>query len=164
MRMTCRTKQREDGGCDSIWTPAATHAGWDIEPMVGARADDSVSARRGRRDYFGAGPPMSVTSAEQYRAHAAFRARRNGTGIGAALVRSTSNESEHVWECIVTDGSEWHYIRVLGSGLGPFPDISVEAIESGIERFAETLPAQNRIYNLLNANPLHIDRNRTVSD
>jgi hypothetical protein len=104
---------------------------------------------------------VSVTSAEQYRAHAAFRARRNETGIGAALVRSTSTDSEHVWECIVTDGREWHYIRVLGSGLGQFP---VEAIESGIERFAATLPAQTRIYSLLNANPLHIDRNRRVSD
>jgi hypothetical protein len=107
---------------------------------------------------------VSVTSAEQHRAHAAFRARRNGTGIGVALVRSTSNESEHVWDCIVTDGGEWHYIRVLGSGLGQFPDISVEAIESGIERFAGMLPAHNRIYNLLNANPLHIDGNRTVRD
>lgn len=107
---------------------------------------------------------VSVTSAEQYRAHAAFRARRNGTGIGAAQVRSTSDESEHVWECIITDGREWHYIRVLGSGLGQFPDISVAEIESGIERFAGTLPAQNRLYNLLNANPLHIDRNRNVSD
>ncbi len=107
---------------------------------------------------------VSVTYAEQYRAHAAFRARRNGIGIGAALVRSTSDESEHVWECIVTDGRKYHYIRVLGSGLGRFPDISVAEIESGIERFAGTLPAQNRIYNLLNANPLHIDRNRNVSD
>lgn len=115
-------------------------------------------------DVTSARPPVSVTSAGQYRVHAAFRARSNGTGIGAALVRSTFNESDHVWECIVTDGREWHYIRVLGSGLGQFPDISVEEIESGIERFAGTLPAQNRIYNLLNANPLHIDRNRNVSD
>jgi hypothetical protein len=107
---------------------------------------------------------VSVTYAEQYRAHAAFRARRNGIGIGAALVRSTSDESEHVWECIVIDGREWHYIRVLGPGLGQFPDIRVAEIESGIERFAGTLTAQNRIYNLLNANPLHIDRNRNVSD
>jgi hypothetical protein len=128
------------------------------------REDDSASARRGRRGHVGAGPPVSVTPAEQYRAHAAFRARRNGIGIGATVVRSTSHESEHVWECIVTDGREWHYIRVLGSGLGPFPDIPVEAIESGIERFAGMLPAQNRIYNLLIANPLHIDRNRNVSD
>ena len=127
------------------------------------REDDSASARRGRRGHVGAGPPVSVTPAEQYRAHAAFRARRNGIGIGATVVRSTSPESEHVWECIVTDGREWHYIRVLGSGLGPFPDIPVEAIESGIERFAGA-PAQNRTYNLLIANPLHIDRNRNVSD
>lgn len=99
-----------------------------------------------------------------YRAHAAFRARRSGTGIGAALVRSTSNAREQVWDCIVTDGLEWHYIRVLGSGLGRSLDISVEDVERGIERFAGTLPAQNRIYNVLNANPLHIDRNRNVSD
>jgi hypothetical protein len=107
---------------------------------------------------------VGVTYAEQYRAHAAFRAGSNGIGIGAALVRSTSEENEHVWECIVTDGRGWHYIRVLGPGLGQFPDIRVAEIESGIERFAGTLPAQNRIYNLLNANPLHIDRNRHVSD
>jgi hypothetical protein len=84
-----------------------------------------------------------------YRAHAAFRARRGATGIGAAVVRSSSDEREHVWDCIVTDGREWHYIRVLGSGLGQSPDISVEDIEGGIERFAGTLPAQNRIYDLL---------------
>jgi hypothetical protein len=112
----------------------------------------------------GSGPTVSVTSAEQYRAHAAFRARTCGAGIGAALVRSTSNDTEHVWECIVTDGREWHHIRVLGSGLGPFPDLSVEAIESGIERFAGTLPAQNRMYDLLNANPLHVDGNGNVRD
>lgn len=99
-----------------------------------------------------------------YRAHASFRARRSGTGIGAALVRSTVNEREHVWDCIVTDGREWHYIRVCGSGLGRFPDISVEDIESGVERFASAPPVQNRIYNLLNANPLHIDPNRNVGD
>jgi hypothetical protein len=107
---------------------------------------------------------VSVTYAEEYRAHAASRARRNGIGIRAALVRSTSDESELVWECIVTDGREWHYIRVLGSGLGRFPDISVAEIESGIGRFAGKLPAQHRIYNLLNANTLHIDRNRNVRD
>ena len=105
--------------------------------------DDSASARRGRRGHVGAGPPVSVTPAEQYRAHAAFRARRNGIGIGATVVRSTSHESEHVWEFIVTDGREWHYIRVLGSGLGPFPDIPVEAI--GRESSASPARCQHRI-------------------
>lgn len=80
------------------------------------------------------------------------------------MVRSIAHESEQAWDCIITDGREWHYVRVLGSGLGRFPDISVESIESGIERFAGSLPAQNRIYNLLNANPLHIDPNRNVRD
>jgi hypothetical protein len=49
----------------------------------------------------------------------------------------------------LTDGREWHYVRVLGSGLGRFPDISPEATESGIERFAGTLPAPTQLYNLL---------------
>ncbi|HET6869013.1 MAG TPA: hypothetical protein VFH80_24090 [Solirubrobacteraceae bacterium] len=162
--MTWRTQQREDRGCDSIRRAAADHTGWSIEPI--ARADEEITELRHVEDADTSAPVrrVSITSAEHRRAHAAFRARRNGIGIGAALVRSTSNQNEHVWECIVTDGREWHYIRVLGSGLGQFPDIPVEAIESGIECFAGTLPAQDRIYNLLNANPLHIDRNGNVSD
>ena len=45
-----------------------------------------------------------------------------------------------------------------------FPISPLKRSSSGIERFAGTLPAQDRIYNLLNANPLHMDRNRNVSD
>ena len=37
-------------------------------------------------------------------------------------------------------------------------------IEQGIERFAATLPARDRIRHLLNANPLHIRADGTVSD
>jgi hypothetical protein len=33
-----------------------------------------------------------------------------------------------------------------------------------IQRFAATLPAQDRIRHLLNANPLHVDREGNVSD
>lgn len=51
------------------------------------------------------------------------RSVRAGTGpaSGATVVRWTSNESEYVWECIVTGGREWHCIRVLGWGFGLFP-------------------------------------------
>jgi hypothetical protein len=52
----------------------------------------------------------------------------------------------------------------IGAGLPPFPNISSEQVEQGIERFAATLPARDRLRHLLNANPLHIDRDGTVSD
>ena len=97
-------------------------------------------------------------------AHAEFHARESTTGIGAAVVRSAFEGEGHVWECIVTDGHEWHYVRVVGPDLGPFPNLSAEDIEQGIERFAATLPAQNRIRHILNANPLHVDRAGMVSD
>ena len=97
---------------------------------------------------------MPATVNFSYRARAAFRARRSGTGIGAALVRSTANEREHVWDCIVADGRE------CTTSVSParilVPDVSVAYIECGTERFAGTLTAQNRIYNLLNADPFHV--------
>jgi hypothetical protein len=59
---------------------------------------------------------------------------------------------------------QWHYVRVLGAGVGPFPNISTEDVEEGIQRFAATLPPQDRIRHLLNANLMHIDREGNVSD
>ena len=88
---------------------------------------------------------MSSAPAKDYRAHAEFHARESPTGIGAAVVHSTFEDGAHVWDCIVTDGNEWHYVRVLGPDLGPFPNISAEDVEHGIERFAATLPARDRI-------------------
>jgi hypothetical protein len=102
--------------------------------------------------------------AEVFRAHAEFHARESATGIGAAVVESSTDGGQHVWVCIVTDGQEWHYVRVVGVDLPPFPNISGEEVEEGIERFAATLPAQDRLRHLLNANPLHIDADGTVSD
>jgi hypothetical protein len=61
-------------------------------------------------------------------------------------------------------GREWHYVRVVGVDLPPFPNISREQVEEGIERFAAALPARDRVRHLLNANPLHIDGDRNVSD
>jgi hypothetical protein len=102
--------------------------------------------------------------AEDYRVHAEDRLGASPGGIGAAAVYSGFQHGEHVWDCIVTDGSEWHYIRVLGSDLGPYPDLSAEDVEQGVERFAATLPSEYRIRHVLNANPLHIDRQGNVRD
>ncbi|MGZ4249120.1 MAG: hypothetical protein ACXVUE_12550 [Solirubrobacteraceae bacterium] len=106
---------------------------------------------------------MSSNPVADFRAHAEFHARESPTGIGAAVVKSSVEAGERVWECIVTDGREWHYVRVVGVDLPPFPNISSEQVEEGIERFAATLP-QDRLRHLLNANPLHIDADGAVSD
>jgi hypothetical protein len=97
-------------------------------------------------------------------AHARLHARENPTGIGAAVISSAIDGDDHAWECVVTDGREWHYVRVLGTGVGRFPNLSTEDVEEGIQRVAATLSAQDRIRHLLNANPLHIDCEGNVSD
>lgn len=51
---------------------------------------------------------------------------------------------------------------MLSDSAGSLPDISIEDIELGIQRFASTLPAEDRIQHLLNADPLHIDADGTV--
>ena len=102
-------------------------------------------------------------SEDDLRAHAVFEARRSASGLGAAVARSGYLNGEHFWECIVSDGEAWHFIRVLGVDFGPSPDLTPEDVERGIERFATTLPESYRLSALLNANPLHIDRRGTVS-
>ena len=101
---------------------------------------------------------------DTFRAHAAFHARQSASGIGAAVIRSSFENGVHRWECIVTDGVEFHYVYVLGPDLGPHPDLSSEDIEQAIERFAATFPEQARMRGLLNANPLHIDRHGVIRD
>ena len=96
--------------------------------------------------------------------HAELHAERSRSGIGAAVTRSTFENGERIWDCVVTDGREWHYIRVLGDGVGPFPDVSSEDMEDAIDRFAATLPAGYRLRHLLNANPLHLERDGEVHD
>ncbi len=103
------------------------------------------------------------TSEDDLRAHAAFRAGKSESGIGAAVARSEQVANQHVWECIVSDGEEWHFIRVLGVDIGPFPDLVSEDIEGGIEQFAAALPPANRLGALLNSNPLHVSQSGTVS-
>lgn len=95
---------------------------------------------------------------------AVVRAGQSESRIGAAVVRSVPTEAAHRWDCLATDRHEWHYLRVLGVDLGPFPNLSPHRIEEGIERFAGTLPAAYRITHLLNANPLHVDGSGSVSD
>ncbi|HTP20068.1 MAG TPA: hypothetical protein VMJ65_10725 [Solirubrobacteraceae bacterium] len=103
-------------------------------------------------------------SDDELRAHAAFEAGRTASGIGVAVGKSGYRDSEHVWECIVSDGEEWHFIQVLGVDLGPSGDIPIEDLEQGIERFAATLPEPKRLDALLSANPLHVDASGTVRD
>ena len=79
-------------------------------------------------------------------------------------MRSSFEHGERVWDVIVRDADEWHYVRVLGFDLGPFSNISTEDIEQGVERFAATLPAERRLRQLLNASPLHIGRDGKVRD
>jgi hypothetical protein len=107
---------------------------------------------------------LSSTPIPEHLAHARFHARESAAGVGAAVISAEIEGSDRAWECIVTDGREWRYVRVLGNGVGPFPNISAEDVEQGIERFAATLPAQGRLFHLLNANPLHIDRDGNVTD
>jgi hypothetical protein len=100
-----------------------------------------------------------------YRAHAEYQARKSATGIGTAVARSQLDEDlERVWTCVVTDGREWHYIRVEGRGLGPFPAISTGDVEEGVGRFAARLPSSFRLRALINANPLHLDPDGVVQD
>jgi hypothetical protein len=103
-------------------------------------------------------------SDDELRAHAAFEAQRSASGIGAAVVRSGYGDGEPFWECIVSDGQEWHFIRVLGVELAPAEELPIDEIERGIERFAGALPESNRLLTLLNASPLHVDRGGRVTD
>jgi len=103
-------------------------------------------------------------SEEDLREQAAFAARQSPSGIGAAVARSGYSEAGHFWECIVTDGNEWHFVEVIGVDLSPSPDLSTEDIKHGIERFAATLPEAHRLHTLLEANPLHVDRSGAVTD
>jgi hypothetical protein len=100
----------------------------------------------------------------EYLGRAGLRARESGAGIGAAVVEAGVRDGAHVWDCVVTDGAEWHYVRVVGRDLGPFQNIPPEVVEDGIERFAASLPAEGRLQFLLDANPLHIDAEGHVGD
>jgi hypothetical protein len=101
---------------------------------------------------------------EEVREHAEFNARRSASGIGAAVVRAEYRNGQHVWECVVTDVREWHYIEVIGTDLSGFEELESDDIEHGIDRFAGTLSSDYRLQALMNANPLHIDRTGHVTD
>ena len=106
---------------------------------------------------------MSLTIAEHL-AHARFHAREHPAGVGASVVRATFEDGERVWDCVVSDDREWHYMRVIGTDLGPFENLPSEEVEEGVMRFAQELPATYRIRHLLNGNPLHIDSTGAVTD
>jgi hypothetical protein len=108
--------------------------------------------------------PRHSRTVGEYLAHARFHARENRTGIGAAVVESTIRGDQRTWDCIVTDVHEWHYVRVLGTDVGPYPNISPEDVEEGIARFAARWEPPHRIRHVLNANPLHMDRTARITD
>lgn len=109
--------------------------------------------------------PVTLTGlAEEHLDHLAFRARCNDTGIGAAVVTAKYQTGHRRWDCIVGDGDKWHYVQVIGVDLGPFAGLPPEDIEDGIERFAASLPAEDRLHQLINFSPLHIDRQGTLGD
>jgi hypothetical protein len=110
------------------------------------------------------GPDSPRSPVADYLAHAEFHARESPAGIGAAVTNSMFDGDGRSWNAVVTDGGEWHYVRVVGVGVGPFPDLASEVIEEGIQRFASGLPAAYRIRHLINANPLHVDRDGNVDD
>jgi hypothetical protein len=101
---------------------------------------------------------------EEVREHAEFNARGSASGIGAAVARTEYRDGHHVWECVVSDGQEWHYIEVIGTDVVGFEELQNDEIERGIDRFAATLSSSYRMNALLNANPLHIDRGGQVTD
>jgi hypothetical protein len=101
---------------------------------------------------------------DEYLAHAKFHARLSASGLGAATARSGYEDGERFWDCVVVDGREWCYIRVLGRDLGPFESVPTEDIEAAIDRFAATLPPKYRLRALLNTNPLHVSRSGEVHD
>ena len=102
--------------------------------------------------------------AEEHLDHLAFRARCSDTGLGAAVVLAKYEAGHRSWDCIAGGREEWHYIRVIGVDLGLFAGLPPEDIEDGIERFGATLPAGDRLPQLINFSPLHIDRHGTVGD
>jgi hypothetical protein len=111
-----------------------------------------------------AAPSVGPTPAEVGREHAEFHARADAVGVGASVTRSDFENGERFWECIVTDGREWHYIRIYGDDVGAFPPFSDEDIEAAVERFALSFPEAYRLRALLNANPLHLDPNGEIRD
>jgi hypothetical protein len=109
--------------------------------------------------------PMTLSgTAAEHLDHLAFRARCSDTGIGAAVVTAKYEARHRSWDCIVGDAEKWHYVEVIGVDLGPFAGLPPEDIENAIERFAATVPAEDRLHQLINFSPLHIDRHGTVGD
>src|ERR1700761_7373532 len=104
--------------------------------------------------------PVALTGpAEEHLDHLAVRAR-----LGAAVVTAKYEAGHRNWDCIAGDPDEWHYLQVIGVDLGPFSGLPPEDIEDGIERFGATLPTGDRLHQLINFSPLHIDRHGTVGD
>jgi hypothetical protein len=109
-------------------------------------------------------PAADRPDSEDVREHAEFNARASASGIGAAIERTEYRDGHHVWECVVSDGQEWHHIEVIGTDVVGFEELENDEIERGIDRFAATLSSAYRLTALQNANPLHINRAGQVTN
>lgn len=153
---------------DAVPGPVVKEAGRVSPPAQPSRRRDAPQANPDRLappDEPARSPPveMSYRLADAV-AHAEFRARTNYSGIGVSVTLASLVGDERAWSCVISDGHNWHYIRLIGDGVGRRPHLSPLDVEEGISRFAEGLPEAGRLRHLLNANPLRISRSGIVRD
>ncbi len=102
----------------------------------------------------------------RHRDHAAIRALRSGSGIGAAVVECKPDwvAGESRWTALVTDGDTYRYVEVRSREVKPGRRLPCAVIEEGVERFAAGLPEPYRLHHLINACPLRLASDGTVFD
>lgn len=150
----------------SVRPAESTEAG-GAAPLQPPRRQDTPQANAslsGGSEESARPPPLHMSEAlGDAHAHAAFQARGNASGIGVSVTRAYHEGADRAWECLVSDGHKWHYIRLIGDKVGQYPNISPVDVEEGISQFAESLPKVGRLRHLLNMNPLHISRHGIVN-
>lgn len=143
----------------------STSADHGVQPARQRDVPKGDSSRPAQSDESARPPPVRTSdSLADARAHAEFQAARNRSGIGASVTRAFDDGDDRAWQCVISDGHAWHHIRLVGVGIGRWPNLSPAALEQGISRFAESLPESGRLQHLLNANPLRVSRAGIVRD
>lgn len=101
-----------------------------------------------------------------HREHAAFRALRSSSGVGAAVIACEPDwiAGENRWTVLVTDADAYRYVEIRSREVPPGRYLPPAVIEQGVEEFAAGLPAGGRLCHLINACPLHLGRNGVVFD
>jgi hypothetical protein len=136
-----------------------------VQPSPQRDVSHGTPSRPASSDESARPPPVWMSDGlADARAHAEFQARRNCCGIGASVTRVSQDGEDRTWQCVISDGHNWHYIRLIGEGRGRFPNFSPVAVEESIYRFAESLPESGRLWHLLNANPLRMSPHGIVRD